>query len=649
MEDLTGTHLGPYQVVAPLGEGGMASVYKAYHPATERHVALKVLPTEIGGTPLVAERFRQEARVLAQLQHPHILPIFDFGEAGGYAYIVMPLITTGTLKDVMQGPPLSYRQIVRIITQIGDALDYAHARGVIHRDVKPSNVLIDERGNCLLTDFGLTKLAERPADLTHTGTIIGTPAYISPEQGMGKRVDGRTDIYALGVILYEMATGRVPFRSDTAMAVVIKHINQPLALPRALNPGLPAAIEQVILKALSKDPEDRYATASEMVQAIEVALKEPSPASANPIWDQTVELRSQEKTEQHPTPVAARPRVALPAWAPMVGGLALIGALAGLFTLYSSRDQATGRAATQTAAADATSVAATLVAAMPATILAPSTPTSAPSIAAPPSATVVPHTPTSAVPPTSTPTPTLGVGSTRVSVTDGMVLAYIPAGEFLMGSSSEDKDANFVEKPQRSVYLDAYWADRSEVTNAMYALCVQAGECRQPGNFASATRDEYFGNPQYADYPVIYISWGDAWRYCQWAGRRLPTEAEWEKAARGADGRIYPWGNIEPSASRANFNKIQEDTTDVGAHPEGVSPYGLFDMAGNVAEWVADWYEGAYYARGPAANPQGPLFGTSRGLRGGAWNSILPIIRSANRSQYEPVARYNFIGFRCVG
>jgi predicted Ser/Thr protein kinase len=272
MEDLTGKQLGSYQVVEPLGEGGMAAVYKAYQPGMERYVALKILPRHFASDPEFVGRFEQEAKVLAKLQHPHILPVFDFGEADGYTYIVMPFLESGDLTDLLQGQPLSLPQIRRLISQLGDALDYAHQRGLIHRDVKPSNVLLDERGNCLLMDFGITKIVEGTAKFTATGGFIGTPAYMSPEQGLGRKLDGRSDIYALGIMLYEMVTGRVPYRAETPMAVVVKHINDPLPPPHQVNPDLPEAIERIILKALAKQPEDRYPTAGDMVRALQTAI-----------------------------------------------------------------------------------------------------------------------------------------------------------------------------------------------------------------------------------------------------------------------------------------------------------------------------------------------------------------------------------------
>jgi branched-chain amino acid transport system substrate-binding protein len=274
MEDLIGRQFGHYQIVAPLGEGGMAAVYRAYQPSMERFVAVKVLPRHMASSEEFVSRFRREARLLAQLQHPHILPVFDYGEADGYPYIVMPFVQSGTLAGLLQSRRLSLQEVRRIMTQLGDALSYAHTRGMIHRDIKPSNVLIDERGNCLLTDFGLARMAESATKITTSGTVMGTPAYMSPEQGAGSPVDHRTDIYSLGIIFYESVTGRVPFQAETPIAIVFKHIQDPLPSARKFNPNLPEAVELVLLKALAKSPEDRYQKAEEFVQAIQRAIPE---------------------------------------------------------------------------------------------------------------------------------------------------------------------------------------------------------------------------------------------------------------------------------------------------------------------------------------------------------------------------------------
>ena len=275
MEDLSGRTFGVYRVLEPLGRGGMASVYKAYQPAVDRHVALKVLPRHLAEDPKFLARFEQEAKILAKLQHPHILPVHDFGESDGFTYIVMPFIRTGTLAATLNGQPLPFDQIKRVITQIGDALDCAHAQGLVHRDVKPSNILLDERGNCLLADFGIAKMLEGADTLTATGSLIGTPQYMSPEQGMGAPIDGRSDIYSLGVVLYEMATGQVPFEAETPLAVVVKHIHDPLPVPSRVNPTIPESLHRMILRAMHKDPSQRFPTANAMVAAMS-ATDEPT-------------------------------------------------------------------------------------------------------------------------------------------------------------------------------------------------------------------------------------------------------------------------------------------------------------------------------------------------------------------------------------
>jgi serine/threonine protein kinase/tetratricopeptide (TPR) repeat protein len=274
MEDLTGKQLGAYQIVAPLGEGGMAAVYKAFQPRMDRYVALKILPRYYASDPEFVARFKQEARVIAKLEHPHILPVYDYGEEDGYTFMAMRMVESGTLTEwILENQPLSLAQIRRIISQVGDALDYAHSNEIVHRDVKPSNILVDKRGNCLLTDFGLAKLVEASVKLTKTGGILGTPAYMSPEQGMGQGIDYRTDMYSLGVILYEMVTGRPPYQAETPMAIVIKHIQAPLPPPYKYNPDIPEALERVILKSLAKKPDDRYATTGDFVTALQSATE----------------------------------------------------------------------------------------------------------------------------------------------------------------------------------------------------------------------------------------------------------------------------------------------------------------------------------------------------------------------------------------
>ncbi len=282
MAGLIGKSIGPYRILEQIGVGGMATVYKAYQPGVDRYAAVKVLPHYMTQDEQFVKRFQREAKATAQLEHPHILPIYDYGEADGITYIAMRYVGAGTLKGHMTHGPLPLDEINRLIGQIGDALDYAHRVGIIHRDIKPSNVLIDDRGNTYLTDFGLARMMEASDQLTASGVGVGTPAYMSPEQGQGAKVDHRSDIYSLGVVLYEMVAGHVPYEAETPMAVMLKHITEPLPLPRTLDPNVPEGVQRVILKALAKDPADRYQTAGEMAQALNQAVQQSAPAAPRP-------------------------------------------------------------------------------------------------------------------------------------------------------------------------------------------------------------------------------------------------------------------------------------------------------------------------------------------------------------------------------
>ncbi|MFC1976030.1 two-component regulator propeller domain-containing protein, partial [Chloroflexota bacterium] len=321
-----GQNLGPYRILEQTGKGGMATVYKAYQASMNRHVAVKVLPPHFMQDPMFAERFEREAHTIARLEHPHILPVHDYGQADdGTTYIAMRYVESGTLSDILRQGPISLAETTRYFEQIADALAYAHEQGVIHRDMKPSNVLVDQRGQAFLTDFGLARMVEGGSQLTGS-MIMGTPTYMAPELGEGKPADERSDIYALGIILYEMVTGRPPFEAETPMAVMMKHMTQSLPLPRELNPNIPEPIELVILKALAKDPQARYQSVSELLEALQqTMLEEPtliSPAETT--------LASTPKPTLVSPPAKRRPWL----W-PVVGSIVLlvvIGVLA-LFVL----------------------------------------------------------------------------------------------------------------------------------------------------------------------------------------------------------------------------------------------------------------------------------------------------------------------------
>ena len=261
---LIGRKLGQYEVVSLLGQGGMATVYKGYQESIDRDVAIKVLPPHPGMDEQFIARFQLEARTIGGLQHPHILPLYDYGRDDDILYLAMAYIDGGSL-DEMRGEPLDLRQAEKYLRQIASALDYAHRRGVVHRDIKPGNILLDTEGHALLADFGIVKMVEGEAELTGS-RIVGTPAYMAPEQGQGLPVDGRADVYALGCVMYELITGVPPYNADTMMRVVFKHITDPIPDIRSTAPALPSGLSNVFAKVMAKDPDDRYQTAVEFAE-----------------------------------------------------------------------------------------------------------------------------------------------------------------------------------------------------------------------------------------------------------------------------------------------------------------------------------------------------------------------------------------------
>lgn len=302
-----GATLGPYQVVDTLGRGGMATVYKGYQPLLGRHVAIKVLSPALSDDESFRTRFRTEALTIARLRHPNILQVHDFGDDGGHRYLVLELVDGGTLAERV-GRPWPAEQVVTMLAPVADALDYAHGQGVLHRDVKPSNVLIARDGRPILADFGLARMVGSARGLTRTGILVGTPEYMSPEQAAGEDATAATDRYALAVIAYEMLFGRVPYRADSPLSTLLAHLQKPLPLSSDDGPRLSRQVESVLLSGLAKRPGDRYGTAAAFVGALRAALEDGivtgQPASPPPTTRVVL---------AEPTTVAspARPRLAL--------------------------------------------------------------------------------------------------------------------------------------------------------------------------------------------------------------------------------------------------------------------------------------------------------------------------------------------------
>ncbi len=648
-----------YQIVELLGKGGMASVYKATQKSINRNVAVKVLPRSFLHDDTFMQRFQQEAELIARLEHFHILPIYAYGDYDGMPYIVMRYMGGGTLSQLIERGPLPWDEIARMTGQIGGALDYAHSRNVIHRDIKPSNVLLDSEGNGYLADFGIARMAETTAHLTGSG-IIGTPAYMAPEQSRPGPPTLSVDIYAMGVTVFEMITGSQPYRADTPIAQILMHVQSPIPALRAYNPSIPDGVQAVIDRAMAKEPEERFATARELAQALEAAIQHgggwstdatiidaPRGAPVAPY------APTYEGPKQAPaTNVAgARPGTVSPTLAPpragrkispvlLIGG-ALVGlaVVAGVVALVLLGALGGFGQAEPPAAADE--------------VAAVTTPESQEvAIASDPTATATAtEEPPAEEPPAEQPTPTVEPSPTPLAdrtTLRGVTMLLVAAGPFIMGN-----DAGYPrERPAREVYLSDFYMDETEVTNLYYMGCVDDGACQPPEFIDSPYQVAYYGYETFHNNPVIYINWEEAQTYCRWRGGHLPTEAQWEKAARWnpetGQAYLFPWGGVSLDQYYLNHASLFGHTTDVNFYPQGRSPYGMYDMAGNLAEWIFDWYQDNYYEVSPVENPTGPATGQFRVLRGGSYESRGSGLMTTFRDYLDPRMKQATVGFRCA-
>jgi len=312
MDNLIGKTLGQYQIIQVAGKGGMAVVYKAFQPSLNRYVALKVLPDYLAQDEQFVMRFEQEARAAAALRHPNIMVIYDVGQEGNTHYIAAEYLEGTTLSQAIaaQRGLLPVPRIVNIVNQLASALDFAHTRGLVHRDIKPSNAFIGADEHMTLMDFGIAKALQGGAQMTRTGTMVGTPEYMSPEQAEGRSIDPRSDIYSLGVMLYQLLTGRVPFQAETPTAVLLAHVMQMPQPPTQLNPNIPPAVEAVVMRSLAKRPQDRFSTAGELAQAL---AQSASGAPASAYLPPTVVPGRPTPT---PPPVFTPPPASQPGYAP---------------------------------------------------------------------------------------------------------------------------------------------------------------------------------------------------------------------------------------------------------------------------------------------------------------------------------------------
>ncbi len=738
---MTKTKLGKYEIISALGRGAFATVHLAQDTVLHRKVALKILHPPLLVDPDFVRRFENDARAAAQLDHPHIVTVYELGQAEGRIFIAMQYLSGGSLADRLADVgPLSFVDAVTAAVQIAGALDYAHALGFIHRDVKPTNVLFDARGDAVLADFGLVTAAESSVIArSSVGGTVGTPAYIPPELWENQPAQPATDVYALACVFYEALTGEILFKGESSPAVMRAHFRPP-HFPGTWPQGVPQGIEGVLRRALAQAPDERIATPGAFAAEVqELAERAADPllapytalqaALAAEDWSKALQLAAEVRAEdpdyRDVTALAqqaaeAQAREERTQWAAQWRTQALAAAKAGdlraartaaqkwaemapesteaqaLLDRVNERLQSAATKITRessppargTQPSDAVEptrpdsggfpsalwgavgiLALGLVVAVIALLnslrVSPApTPTYTPTVTRTSTCTPIPTataTPTPIPRPSLTPTsaPILAPGATRVRERDGMTMVYVPAGEFEMGSTDGDDD----EQPVHTVALDAFWLDQTEVTNAQFAFFLNEQGNQEEGGVTwldiddsdcliEESGDTFQSQSGYADHPVIEVSWYGAEAYCEWAGGQLPTEAEWEYAARGPEGFVYPWGNSwQPGLANCDEDDCEdgfEYMSPVGSFPAGASWVGALDMSGNVWEWVADWYDAEYYARSPRENPTGPEEGEYRVLRGGSlWDSA-DFSRCGFRGRGNPGYGNVNGGFRCV-
>lgn len=437
--------IGRYQIVAKLGHGGMGIVYRAFDPTFNREVAIKVLPQQFASDPTLRARFEREARVVAALEHPAIVPVYDFGEVAGQPYLVMRYMAGGSLADRLVRGPLPAAEALRILAHLAPALDLAHSRGVVHRDLKPANILFDSQGSPYIADFGIAKIAEATVSLTSSGAI-GTPAYMSPEQAQGQELDGRSDIYALGVILFEMLTGRQPYQGTTPVSIAMKHVLEPVPHLREVAPHLSPALDAVVQQAMAKQRNARFASATALVNALRAASAAEKVAATR---ERAVPSAASSPSATHVRVERSRTTPSGAAW-PLWG---LVGVLVVVVLLLLVGVSLLGRQApprSSTLAAESTTAVPTASLASSPPILPPVAPTSITSVA--PTATPLPAptaAPTATAAATATPAPTTAPTIPSVAVGAGSRYVTFP----LQGLANAAMTEGYVDPPLGRVTL----------------------------------------------------------------------------------------------------------------------------------------------------------------------------------------------------
>jgi serine/threonine-protein kinase len=629
-----GSQLGAYRLQTCIGGGGFATVYAARDTRTNELVAIKVLHPHLAQNAQFIARFQREAQALRGIApHPNIVRLRDVGQQNSTHFLVFEYLDGKDLSQILaERKQLPVDQTIAIVVQIAQALEVAHRHGLVHRDIKPSNVKITSQGAVKVLDFGIARPTEATT-ITQPGSFMGTPDYVAPEVWEGKNADIRSDIYALGIVFFQMLTGISPFHADTPIAVMRRHLMEAVPSARALRGDVPPNIERLLARMIAKRPADRYQTPRELLKAIQ---------SGDSVVGAPLHRDAPTITVVKPQ---SRNNWALPVVAAIGAGVILLSVF---LAIAGTRGAAMALASTATKTPELptltprpTDIPPT---SRPTQTLAPvSTPT--------PVVLIVTTTPSSSPTRTATaratPTPTPAPSAGTMRVVGGAPMLFVPAGEFTMGNNSGASN----EQPTHTVFLGGFWIDKYEVSNRLYMTCEAGRPCRTAPP-APNWKGDYFTDSQLVNRPVINVLWDEANAYCAAVGKRLPTEAEWERAARGTDGRLYPWGdkwNAECaqygwSPTRGHYQTYAE----VDGYANCPSPVGALNMAGNVWEWVADWYDANYYRISPRDNPKGPSSGQARIIRGGSVLDQPAELRTTFRFSVPTTFQADNVGFRCA-